>query len=107
MNQKKCQIKLQFRQYRIDPSFPIFAFTEGNWPSDNFMRHSSDASCRYMHFHNCLEIGYCYCGGERLSVNDEEHFIFGGDAMMTLPYTPHRSDKFNPHDSDRAYCEYL
>jgi AraC family transcriptional activator of mtrCDE len=71
------------------------------------MRHSSDASCRYMHFHNCLEIGYCYCGGERLSVNDEEHFIFGGDAMMTLPYTPHRSDKFNPHDSDRAYCEYL
>lgn len=97
------RIKLQFRQYSIDPDFPIFSFTRVNAPTTAMMALNDGEQIRYMHFHNCIEILFCCCGTGRLYVEDEEMEFGPGDVVLVQPYSAHISRPV----SDDNYCEYL
>jgi AraC family transcriptional activator of mtrCDE len=97
------RVKLQFRQYRIDPDFPIFAFMKGNQPHSQIMELNAGDRIKYMHFHNCIEMAYCFSGSGKLYVEDESFEYGAGDVMLVLPYNAHIT-----HTSDDDnYVEYL
>lgn len=97
------RVKLQFRQYRIDPDFPIFAFMKGNQPHNQIMELNAGDRIKYMHFHNCIEMAYCFSGSGKLYVEDESFEYGAGDVMLVLPYNAHIT-----HTSDDDnYVEYL
>ena len=107
MGSKASRIKVQFRQYAIDSNFPIFAFMEGNWPTDGIHTYHEKGPVQYMHFHNCIEIGYCYRGCGRLYLEDACHSFSSGDTVMVLPYTTHITRSFQCETDSPAYSEYL
>lgn len=104
MSERQCgRIKLQFRQYSFDPSFPIFSFTKHNTPFSPMMALNDGEQIRYMHFHNCLEILYCCQGRGRIYIEDEELEFGEGDVALVQSYSAHISRPA----SDDNYCEYL
>lgn len=102
------RVRIQFRQYMVDANFPIFAFTEGNWPLDRIVNANDDGPIRYMHFHNCIEFGYCLCGSGQLFVEDRCIEYSGGDLMVVLPYTAHITRPLSHcGQEEKNYCEFL
>lgn len=97
------RVKLQFRQYRIDPDFPIFAFMKDNQPHTPIMALNTAERINYMHFHNCIEMAYCVSGSGRIYVEDESSDYDAGDVLLVLPYNAHIT-----HTTDNNnYVEYL
>ena len=47
-------VKLQFRQYNVDPEFPVFAFLSDSFPQTPMIDLNTGDRIRFMHFHNCI-----------------------------------------------------
>ncbi|MDO4305596.1 MAG: AraC family transcriptional regulator [Eubacteriales bacterium] len=88
---------LEYRYYNLPVDFPIFALLGSRWmlPDDDIT---------FLHFHNCLEIGYCYEGSGYLLVEDQKLDFSAGDISVVYQNTVHRSASTK---GTRSWWEYL
>lgn len=75
-SQKKQEI--QYRYYEIPANTYVLPLLGQKW----IQNYGNDVDC--LHFHNHLEIGYCY-GGKGEIVLDEKSFRFGSDMFTFIP----------------------
>ncbi len=91
----KIELKLEYRQYYLDPDFPVQALLSGvfNFPV------SQKGTMRRMHLHNAFEIGYNYNSNTVISIDGREEFsTTSGDVVMICPFTMHGG--YVPEESD-------
>lgn len=91
-----------FREYRLDPAFPVAAFLR-----DNFNFPPEPEAISWLHFHNCMELIYCY--EERIVIIENRIYSMSpGSVCIIPPNQMHNSknaafpDSLKPHG-----CEYL
>ena len=72
---KKKQVA-QFRYYKMPENCALFALLGEKW------RQKYERDIDYLHFHNYLEIGYCYEGDGRMVLGEEEIQYQGGDFTV-------------------------
>ena len=72
---KKRKMKMEFRYYQMQDGIPILALLGEKWVQ-NYGR-----DVDYLHFHNYLEIGFCYSGEGEL-VLGEAPIRFAGRAFL-------------------------
>lgn len=72
----------EFRSYKLPVDFPILILTGEQW-------RISDVPSSRLHFHNCLEIGYCHEGSGTLQVQKEKFSFFAGDVTCVARNIPH------------------
>ncbi|MDD2973050.1 MAG: AraC family transcriptional regulator [Lachnospiraceae bacterium] len=83
---KKKQEKLEFRYYEIPQNQPLLALLGEKWVQN--YGHGID----FLHFHNYLEIGYCY-GGTGELILDEVSRRFEGNMYSVIPKNyPHTTN---------------
>ena len=75
---KKRKMKMEFRYYQMQAGIPILALLGEKW-EQNYGR-----DVDYLHFHNYLEIGFCYSGEGELILG-EEKVRFGGREFTVIP----------------------
>ena len=75
--------KAEYRYYEISQDLPVMALSGKKWEiiygTDN------------MHFHNCLEIGYCHYGNGTICVAEKELPYHAGTITFIPKNTPHRT----------------
>lgn len=86
---KKRKMKMEFRYYQMQDGIPILALLGEKWVQ-NYGR-----DVDYLHFHNYLEIGFCYSGEGEL-VLGEEPVRFAGAGIY------HYSTELSPYDHQRC-----
>lgn len=97
MNKKK-KTKMLYRHFEIPPGSPVLALLGENWQ----WKGSQETDC--LHFHNHLEIGYCYSGEGTMTMGDET-IAYSGDMFTIIPQNfPHRS---NVRENTYSTWEYL
>lgn len=75
---KKRKTKMEFRYYQMQAGIPILALLGERW-EQNYGR-----DVDYLHFHNYLEIGFCY-SGEGEIVLGEESLRFDSRKFTVIP----------------------
>ena len=65
---KKKKPKMEFRYYRMPEGSPILALLGQRW----VQAYGRDVD--YLHFHNYLEIGYCYSGEGTLTLGERDYW---------------------------------
>lgn len=86
---KKKKPKIEFRYYRMPAGIPILALLGQKW------QQTYGRDIDYLHFHNYLEIGYCYEGQGVLQLGEKEYRFTGGQFSIIPKNYPHttNSDK--------------
>lgn len=122
-------IKLEFREYKLSDDFPVLVLSPGNQAppyNDNSYANTShidisyadtsytgtlnqppsyqDLSQKY-HFHNCIEIGFCYENEHLLSFEDRTYRLKAGDFFVLSPYSMHYVNHASAETT--KCCEYL
>ena len=72
---KKKQVA-EFRYYKMPENCALYALLGEKW------RQKYERDIDYLHFHNYLEIGYCYEGDGRMVLGEEEIQYQGGDFTV-------------------------
>ena len=75
---KKRKLKMEFRYYQMQDGSPILALLGEKW-EQNYGR-----DVDYLHFHNYLEIGFCYSGEGELVLGEGNLLLFR-QIFPTLP----------------------
>ena len=78
--------KVEFRYYDTLPQLPIYFLTGNNWLNCVGTR----TAC--LHFHNLMEIGYCYNGNGNLLLGDQALKIESHMISVIPPNYPHSTD---------------
>jgi AraC-like DNA-binding protein len=82
MNKNK-RVIIEYRVYNLPLDVPAIILAGEDW------RISDEISSR-LHFHNCLEIGFCHSDeGELVFEGGEKQAFRAGDATIIPPYVPH------------------
>lgn len=95
---RKQKEKVEFRYYEIPQSEPLLALMGDKW------KQVYGRDIDYLHFHNLLEIGYCYYGEGDIVLDSRCH-RFSGKMLTIIPKNILHttvSDK-----DDVAFWEYL
>lgn len=97
-------IVLEYRYYDLPQDFPIIALLENNF----VFKEDITPDITLMHFHNCIEISYCYAGDKIVFVEEKALDFSTGDISVIMPYAMHIT-KNRHFQSDRSFdkCEYL
>ncbi|NCB93444.1 MAG: AraC family transcriptional regulator [Clostridia bacterium] len=83
---KKRKPKMEYRYYEIPSGMPVLALLGEKW-IQNYGR-----DIDYLHFHNHLEIGYCYYG-EGILTLEEDAVVFGKETFSIIPKNfPHTTN---------------
>jgi len=83
---RKKKPKIEFRYYRMPDGSPVLALLGEKWAQT----YGRDVD--YLHFHNYLEIGYCY-EGEGVLTLGETDYRFTGKQFTIIPRNyPHTTD---------------
>lgn len=82
-NQSSPSTDLQYRHYNLPLEFPSFAFIGDRW----ILPDHADS----MHFHNCMEIGYCLSGHGTVYVEQKALPFSAGDICVIPENTIHIS----------------
>ncbi len=90
MSKQKKNIT-EFRSYLLPVDFPVLLLSGDNW-------RISDRPRENLHFHNCLEIGFCHEGSGILQIRSHNHPFCAGDITFIARNIPHTtwSSKGNP-----------
>lgn len=80
---KKRKMKMEFRYYQMQDGSPILALLGEKW-EQNYGR-----DVDFLHFHNYLEIGYCYSGAGELVLVEETVRFAGREFTIIPPNFPH------------------
>ena len=86
MAKKRKKPKMEFRYYQMPAGSPILAFLGQKW-----VQHYGE-NIDYLHFHNYLEIGFCYEGQGRMLLGEEEVRFSGREFSVIPPNYPHTTD---------------
>ncbi len=78
MAKKRKKPKMEFRYYQMPPGSPILALLGEKWVQ-NYGR-----DIDYLHFHNYLEIGFCYYGEGAVTLGEED-VRFSGREFTVIP----------------------
>ena len=98
MAKKRKKPKMEFRYYQMPAGSPILALLGKKW------RQNYGRDIDYLHFHNYLEIGFCYEGTGDLILG-EDTVRFGGREFSVLP--PNFPHTTNSDPGDLSRWEYL
>ncbi|MGN1191443.1 MAG: AraC family transcriptional regulator [Dorea sp.] len=83
---KKKKPKMEFRYYQMSEDSPILALLGQKWVQ------TYGREIDYLHFHNYLEIGYCYEGHGIMTLGEEE-VEFSNDQFTVIPRNfPHTTN---------------
>ena len=77
---------MEFRYYQMSAGSPILALLGQKWVQN----YGNDVD--YLHFHNYLEIGYCYDGNGHMVLGEEEERFYGGIVTVIPPNYPHTTN---------------
>lgn len=95
---KRRKPKIEFRYYKMPPGSPILALLGEKW----YQEYGKDIDT--LHFHNYLEIGYCYGGKGTMVLGEQEH-RFGEGSFTVIPKNfPHTT---NSDPGTLSKWEYL
>ena len=86
MAKKRRKPKMEFRYYQMPAGSPILALLGQKW-----IQHYGE-NIDYLHFHNYLEIGFCYEGQGRMLLGEEEVRFSGREFSVIPPNYPHTTD---------------
>ena len=86
MAKKRKKPKMEFRYYQMPAGSPILALLGQKW-----IQHYGE-NIDYLHFHNYLEIGFCYEGQGRMLLGEEEVRFSGREFSVIPPNYPHTTD---------------
>ena len=86
MAKKRKKPKMEFRYYQMPAGSPILALLGQKW-----VQHYGE-NIDYIHFHNYLEIGFCYEGQGRMLLGEEEVRFSGREFSVIPPNYPHTTD---------------
>ncbi|MCR5421372.1 MAG: AraC family transcriptional regulator [Lachnospiraceae bacterium] len=73
---------IEYRDYNLPADMPIILLSGDNW-------HISDISSDTLHFHNCLEIGYCHTDSGFIEYADQKQAFKAGDVTIISRNVPH------------------
>jgi len=95
---KRQHPKFQYRYYEVPPDSHMLALLGAGW----IREYDNDQDM--LHFHNCLEIGYCQSGGGFLTYRDKK--LPYKEQMFTLipAQYPHNT---NSRPGKKCHWEYL
>lgn len=79
----KKKKKIEFRYYKMPAGISFLALLGEKWVR------SYGQGIDYLHFHNCMEIGYCYEGEGTLSIGEKEYQYRGGTFSIIPHNCPH------------------
>lgn len=80
---KARKSKIEFRYYKMPAGIPVLALLGREWIR------TYGEGIDYLHFHNCMEIGYCYNGNGTLTIGKED-YRFSGNQFSIIPQNcPH------------------
>lgn len=86
MSKRKRKPKMEFRYYQMPENGQILALLGDKW-----IQHYGD-NVDYLHFHNYMEIGFCYYGEGSMTLG-ENQVRFGGRQFTMIPKNfPHTTD---------------
>lgn len=83
---KRRKPKIEFRYYRMPDGSPILALLGQRWVQ------SYGRDIDYLHFHNYLEIGYCYDGKGTLTLGERDYRFTGGEISIIPKNYPHTTN---------------
>lgn len=100
---KKNRLAVEYRYYDMSPTEPVLALIGDGW------RRPYGDGIPYLHFHNILEIGYCYDGTGSLvyDVMEDEYVTksyCGGEVSIIPTNVPHTT---NSTKGTLSYWEFL
>jgi AraC-like DNA-binding protein len=73
---------IEYRHYTLPLSFPVLLLTGERW-------RISDLKSERLHFHNCLEIGFCHTDSGVLEIEDQHLTYRAGDITCLPRHVPH------------------
>jgi AraC-like DNA-binding protein len=76
------QLSIEYRNYLLPASFPLILLSGEKW-------HISDVPSQTLHFHNCLEIGYCLSDSGTIRFRNEEAAFQKDDIAIVGSNIPH------------------
>lgn len=82
--QPNSRFILEFRNYPLPADFPAVALLKGK-----FVFPKITHSTNYMHFHNCMEVGYYEQGSSILAIESRSFRVSKGDLILVPPFTSH------------------
>lgn len=94
----KKKKKIEFRYYKMPAGISFLALLGEKWVRS--YGHGID----YLHFHNCMEIGYCYEGEGILSIGEKDYSYRGGQFSIIPKNCPHTTTS---SDGTVSRWEYL
>ena len=98
MAKKRKKPKMEFRYYQMPAGSPILALLGQKW------RQNYGKGVDYLHFHNYLEIGFCYEGEGHLILGEDMVRFHGREFTVLPPNYPHTT---NSDPGDLSQWEYL
>ena len=98
MAKKRKKPKMEFRYYQMPAGSPILALLGQKW------RQNYGRNIDYLHFHNYLEIGFCYEGEGHLVIGEDTVRFHGREFTVFPPNYPHTT---NSDPGNVSQWEYL
>lgn len=95
---KKIKPRMEYRYYDIPAGSPVLALLGEKW-NQNYGR-----DIDYLHFHNHMEIGYCYTGEGVLTIKDEDFSYSNGMFSIIPKNVPHTT---NSKEDTFSKWEYM
>ena len=89
---------MEYRYYRMPEGRKVFALLGEKW----VQHYGRDID--YLHFHNYMEIGYCYEGTGTLTLGKKNYRFNGGEFTVIPQNYPHTT---NSDDDTVSRWEYL
>lgn len=91
-----------YREYRLDPGFPMIAFLQ-----ENFKFPLEPETISWLHFHNCMEVIYCY--EPRILMIENKIYSVLPESICIVPPNQMHNSKNNSFTTsiDHPECEYL
>lgn len=83
---RKKKPKMQYRYYEVPEKCPVLALTGEKWVQNYGYQ------IDYLHFHNLMEIGFCYYGEGTIVLEDEELPYDGGVFTVVPKNFPHTTN---------------
>lgn len=95
---KKRKPKIEYRYYEMPAGSPVLALLGEKW-IQNYGR-----DIDYLHFHNHLEVGFCYSGKGVLTLEEDDKLFSGGMFSVIPKNFPHTT---NSDGATFSSWEYL
>lgn len=95
---KRRKAKMEYRYYQVPDGSPLLALLGQKWIQ------SYGEGIDYLHFHNYLEIGYCYEGQGELVIVEKSHRFSGREFSVIPKHCPHTT---NSDPGTMSRWEYL